>query len=384
RVINGTGVLIHTNLGRSPLGAKAVEKVAEIAGGYSNLEFDLNTGERGRRGAFLERCLALQCGAEAATAVNNCAAALVLMLRELAPASRPEVVISRGELIEIGGGFRIPEILESSGACLKEVGTTNRTKIEDFAKAIGSATGILMKVHRSNFYQEGFVEEPSLEDLVSLGREHRIPVVLDLGSGALVSTEELAAIPHEEMITEALRAGVDLVCISGDKLLGGPQAGVIAGREDLIRRLKKNPLFRALRCDKMIFAALEESVMTYLEASEKPDLRLLKMLGESCDALKERAVAIVEQLATLKVECGEGVSRCGGGTMPKAEIPSITLDIRLKSIGLSVAAKQLRMRKTPVVAYVSDDCLKIDLRTVSPEQDGEVVEALKDLLGESG
>lgn len=379
-VINGTGVLLHTNLGRSPLGRAALDSVVEVAGGYSNLEFDLSEGERGKRGAFLERCLALSCGGEAATVVNNCAAALILILRHLASPNHPEVLISRGELIEIGGGFRIPEIMESSGASLHEVGTTNRTKISDYEKAIGPETGMLLKVHRSNFYQEGFVEEPKLEELVALGREREMPVVLDLGSGALVNTETVADIPHEMTIVEALKAGVDLVCISGDKLLGGPQAGIIAGKREYVNALKRNPLFRALRCDKMVFAALEESAVAYLETPENPSVVLLDLLRENLDTLRSRAEVIVSEFDESAVRIGEGKSRCGGGTMPKAEIPSIAIELKPKGLGPAEAARRLRTGAIAVVPYIAGDVLKIDLRTVLPTQDKDLGKALAELL----
>lgn len=379
-VINGTGVVLHTNLGRSPLSEAAVQRVVEVAGGYSNLEFDLAAGERGRRGAFLEAALAEVCGAEAATVVNNCAAALILILRHLARPPHAEVIISRGELIEIGGGFRIPEILETSGARLREVGTTNRTRPSDFKAAIGAETGLLMKVHRSNFYQEGFVEEPSLADLVGLGQEHEIPVVFDLGSGAVDNTEEYAALPHEPTVAEALAEGADLVCVSGDKLLGGPQAGIIAGRSELIADLKRNPLFRALRCDKMVFAALQETILAYLKNPAAPAVPPAELLAIPSSALEARAAVMVEKLDSDQVRVGTGTSRCGGGTMPKAAVPSVTLEIKPAHLSVDQAARHLRLGESPVVAFVSEGILKIDLRTVLPRQDAMLIGALQDLL----
>src|SRR6185503_4236078 len=245
-VINGTGVLVHTNLGRSPLGPAVVETLRAIAANYNNLEFDLTGGERGSRAAYLEHNLALLCGAEAATVVNNCAAALVLTLRHFTAGERKEVVISRGELVQIGGGFRIPDILEASGARLREVGTTNKTALNDYARGIGKQTALILKVHRSNFFMGGFVESPSTEEIAALARRKRLPFVEDLGSGAVIATEKLAAIEHEPTPAEVLKRGVDLVCFSGDKLLGGPQAGIIAGRARLIAVLKREPFFRAL------------------------------------------------------------------------------------------------------------------------------------------
>ncbi|MEN8715440.1 MAG: L-seryl-tRNA(Sec) selenium transferase, partial [Verrucomicrobiales bacterium] len=258
-VINATGICIHTNLGRSPLAPQVVEAIAGVGRNYNNIELNLDSGERGKRGGYLETCVATLIDAEAATVTNNCAAALILMLKHLANGEKNEVVISRGELVEIGGGFRVPEIMEASGAKLVEVGATNKTTLSDYENAIGPKTGMLLKVHRSNFWMGGFTEEPSTEDLVDLGKKHGLAVVEDLGSGAMVRTEDLAPIPHEPSATEVLRRGVDLVCVSGDKLFGGPQAGIIAGRADLVAGIKKEPFFRALRCDKMILTGLQET-----------------------------------------------------------------------------------------------------------------------------
>lgn len=387
-VINGTGVLIHTNLGRSPLGKAAVEALRAVGLGYSNLELDLDSGNRGRRGGYVERALALLCRSAAATVVNNCASALILTLKHLANGERREVIISRGELVEIGGGFRVPEIMETSGAVLREVGTTNKTSLRDYEQAIGPQTAILLKVHRSNFYMEGFVEEPPTEELVALGQTHQIPVVEDLGSGAMVATDSLAAIPHEPTAAEILARGVDLVCISGDKLLGGPQAGIIAGRADLIEGIKNEPLFRALRCDKLILTALQETVDEYLRQGTgelpSPSLPLTNMLRLKADEdLLPRAKQLVEQLKLkgLNLSIGRSVSRCGGGTMPKAEIPSVTLDLRMEGLRVDEMTRRLREGNPPVIGYAADDCLRIDLRTVFPEQDEILAECLLEALG---
>jgi L-seryl-tRNA(Ser) seleniumtransferase len=382
-VINGTGVIIHTNLGRSPLSKATADAIRDSAMSYSNIELDLDTGERGKRGAYLERCLALLCKAEAATVVNNCAAALVIILKHLANGERNEVIISRGELVEIGGGFRIPEILEVSGATLREVGATNKTSIDDYAKAVGPRTGMILKVHQSNFYQEGFVGSPSTEELVSLGKEHGIPVVEDLGSGAMLPTESLAPIPHEPTAVEVLTRGVDLVCVSGDKLLGGTQAGIIAGRADLVAGLKKEPFFRAMRCDKTILAGLQEVVTAYLgrNGDETPDLPLTEMLTARVDQdLRPRAEQILAQVNHPAVSIGESIARCGGGTMPKAEIPSLALDIRPENISLKKLASRLREGHPPIMGYTTDDCLRIDLRTVFPHQDEALVKNILAIL----
>jgi L-seryl-tRNA(Ser) seleniumtransferase len=384
-VINGTGVCIHTNLGRSPLQNKAVQAMAGVGRYYNNLELDLETGERGKRGGFLEICLAKLCDSEAATVTNNCAAALILILKHLANGERNEVIISRGELVEIGGGFRVPEIMEVSGAKLIEVGATNKTSLEDYREAITPSTGMLLKVHRSNFYMEGFVGEPATEELVALGREHGIPVVEDLGSGAMILTESLAPIAHEPTAAEILKRGVDLVCVSGDKLFGGPQAGIIAGRKNLIDGIKKEPLFRALRCDKLILTGMQETVLEYLKSSDqKPDLPLMVMLSASVEEdLRPRAEAILSQLAkldSLKSGMINSIARCGGGTMPKAEIPSLALELKSENFSVTKMAHLLRMRPLPVLGYVADDSYRVDLRTVFPEQDAILVENILAIL----
>lgn len=382
-VINGTGVCIHTNLGRSPLAPAVVEAVSRVGRLYNNLEFDLESGERGKRGGFLERCLALLCEAPAATISNNCAAALILILKHLANGERNEVIISRGELVEIGGGFRVPEIMAVSGAKLVEVGATNKTSLEDYRRAINPRTGMILKVHRSNFYIEGFIGEPATEELVALGAEHGLPVVEDLGSGAMVATDRLAPIPHEPTAAEVLKRGVDLVCVSGDKLCGGPQAGIIAGRADLVAGIKKEPFFRALRCDKLILTAMQETALAYLEADAggaRPDLPLLAMLAASVeDDLRPRGEALVARLGSSDAFAAglvATIARCGGGTMPKAEIPSLALEIRPAKMKVPRLAGRLRRLPLPVIGYVEGDAFRLDLRTVFPEQDEALAAAL--------
>lgn len=383
-VINGTGVIIHTNLGRSPLSEATADALRDVAMNYNNIEMNLDSGDRGKRGGYLERCLALVCEAEAATVVNNCASALILILKHLANGERNEVVISRGELVEIGGGFRVPEIMETSGAKLREVGATNKTSLADYENAAGPMTGMFLKVHRSNFWMDGFVDEPTTEELVELGKNLDLPVVEDLGSGAMVQTDTLAPIPHEPTAAEVLKRGVDLVCVSGDKLFGGPQAGIIAGRADLVAGLKKEPFFRALRCDKLILTGLQEVASEYLRrtAEETPQLPLVRMLSESAEEqLRPRAEAIVAPLRDhIDASVGEGTARCGGGTMPKAEIPSITIDIRPTSMSLEKLARRLRTSEPSVIGYKADDCFRIDLRTVFPTQDAILTEILLDIF----
>jgi L-seryl-tRNA(Ser) seleniumtransferase len=387
-VINATGILAHTNLGRAPLGSDAVSTLLAIARGYSNLELDLESGDRGRRGAYLETALAHLCQAEAATVVNNCAAALVLILRHFAKPPRLEVVISRGELIQIGGGFRIPDILESSGARLREVGTTNRTTIDDYARALGPQTALVLKVHRSNFHMEGFVESPTTQELATLTREHGVPFVEDLGSGALVDIARLAAVDSEPRPQESLEKGADLVCFSGDKLLGGPQAGLIVGRQPLIEALRRDPFFRALRCDKLVFAALQSTLESYLRTGDRPDPRsapevpMLALLREPVSNLEPRALALVKQLAGLPVDArtGTGNAQIGGGVCPRSSIPSVTVRLRPERCSVDELARRLRTATPPILGFIADGCLQLDLRTVFPDQDPQLLATLHHAL----
>ncbi len=377
-IINGTGIVIHTNFGRAPLPHAAISALKEIGSAYSNLEYDLGAGGRGRRSSYVEGVLALLCEAEAATVVNNCAAALVLIVRRFT-GTKTDVVISRGELVQIGGGFRIGEIIEATGAKLREVGATNKTTINDYARAIGPNTAMILKVHRSNFFMSGFVESPSLEEISTLAHKKRIPFVEDLGSGAVVSMEQFGIADHEPTPAESLKSGVDLVCFSGDKLLGGPQAGIIAGKKRLIAALKREPLFRALRCDKLSLAALQATVDLHLNQRtlEIPTLALLRI---SEDELCTRAAAICDELSRrcsgLQIASGRGSAKTGGGTLPKSNLPSVTIDILPKNSSLADFAATLRERNPPVIGYISGDRFKLDLRTIFPHQDGLVVEAI--------
>jgi L-seryl-tRNA(Ser) seleniumtransferase len=390
-VINGTGIVIHTNLGRAPLASEAIRALNEIASGYSNVEYDLATGERGRRGSYIENALALLCGAEAVTVVNNCAAALVLIVHHFTTndaGARPqpargggaasEVVISRGELVQIGGGFRIAEIIEATGAKLREVGATNKTTLDDYARAIGSNTAIILKVHRSNFFMSGFVESPSSEEVSALARKKRIPFVEDLGSGAIVATEQFGIVGHEPTPAEVLKSGVDLVCFSGDKLFGGPQAGIIAGKKRFIGAFKRKALFRALRCDKLCFAALQATVDLHLGQTNAgiPTLALLKA---SEDELRTRAVAVCSALRKLPLEIaiGGGKAKAGGGTLPKSNLSSVTIDIIPKNSSLADFAATLRASNPPVIGYIAEGRFKLDLRTIFPQQDGLVAEVIR-------
>jgi L-seryl-tRNA(Ser) seleniumtransferase len=389
-VINGTGIVVHTNLGRSPLPQGAGEVLRNIASAYNNIELDLDTGDRGHRGAYLERALTVLCQAEAATIVNNCAAALVLIVRHFIQgkldrfkrsslqAARPEVVISRGELVQIGGGFRIGEILQASGAKLREVGATNKTTLADYARAMGKQTALILKVHRSNFFMSGFVESPSTADLATLARKRRVPFVADLGSGAMSATEQIGLHHHEPTPAEALKDGADLVCFSGDKLFGGPQAGIIVGRKRLIAALKSEPLFRALRCDKLVFAALQTTVDLHLNQvmSEIPALALLQIPK---DELRARAAAMVTRLQGLpvKITIGSATSKIGGGTLPRSILPSITLDFLPEDGSVQDFARALRRSVPPIIGYVGDGRFRLDLRTIFSHQDDLVIDAIR-------
>jgi L-seryl-tRNA(Ser) seleniumtransferase len=384
-VINATGVIVHTNFGRSPLAAGAVEAAGAVAAGYSNLEFDLASGERGGRAAYVEEALAVLCGAEAATVVNNCAAALVLALRHFARTpARNEVLISRGELVQIGGGFRVPEILEASGAVLREVGTTNRTTIEDYRRACDPGrTAIVLRVHRSNFYMGGFVESAPREAVAALAREHGVPLVEDIGSGAVFDTSSLGGGEREPTPAEAIAGGADLVTFSGDKLLGGPQAGVIAGAARHVAALKKDPLFRALRCDKLVLTVLQATVDLLL--SEDVDaIPVRRMMGLSFDELRKRAERMAGELEGLPLVAtvGVGEARVGGGSLPRTTIESVAIDLRpTGNQTVDRLAEALRLGEPPVIGRVAEGAVKLDLRTVFPWQDDQLVSAIRSAAG---
>ena len=361
RVLNATGVIVHTNLGRAPLAGPALERVREIGRGYSNLEYDLSVGGRGSRQDHVAALLRRLTGAEAALVVNNNAAAVLLALAALAEGR--EVVVSRGELIEIGDGFRIPDVLRRSGATLVEVGTTNRTRAADYERAVGPETGLLLRVHQSNFRVVGFAERPRVEELVAVGRRHEVPVVEDAGSGVL------EPVGDEAPARESVAAGADLVCFSGDKLLGGPQAGIVVGRAELVERLRRHPLQRALRADKLTLAALEGTLGLYLEPgralSEVPVLRMLVEPPASVRARAERLAGLVDGLVE------ETVARVGGGALPLAELVSYACSLEEELAG------PLRAGDPPVVGVVRDGALLLDCRTLG---DGEVEEAARAVL----
>ena len=380
-VINATGVLVHTNLGRAPLADGSIRALTSIGANYSTLEYSLTDGTRGGRAQYLEHALAILCGAEAATAVNNNAAALVLILEHFCREESAEVIISRGELLQIGGGFRIPDILETRGARLREVGTTNQTTTNDYARAISRHTALILKVHRSNFFMDGFVESPPAEELAALARRKRVPFVEDLGSGAVVQTQMVDGVEHEPTPAEVVKRGVDLVCFSGDKLLGGPQAGIIAGRKRMIDALKREPLFRALRCDKLILSALEYTVDAYLRGDTR--IPVLEMMRTSNDELRSRAERMAAALGggQLRVRIGAGRAQIGGGTLPRSVLPSVTIEVSHPAVGAQVIAARLREQAEPVIAYVGRGTVKLDLRTIFPHQDASVIRALIAVAG---
>src|SRR3954471_14184941 len=379
-VINATGVVLHTNLGRAPMAAAALERIGRIAGGYTNLEFEVTSGERGKRDVHADRLFAklLSQDSEVSTVVvNNCAAAVLLALNSLGEGG--EVIVSRGELVEIGGGFRVPEVMGKAGAVLREVGTTNRTRVEDYERAITDKTRILLRVHRSNFEMVGFTEQPSLDELVALGRKHKIPVVEDLGNGALFDLRSIG-VTGESGVAESLRAGVDVVAYSGDKLLGGPQAGMLSGKPEAIARIRSNPLFRALRVDKLTYAALESTLMAYIKQDHNaiPTLRMLRLPAEEIRTRAQVIRARVEsgKTAALKMEIITGESVIGGGTAPSATLPTALLAVTHQSMNADSLAARLRAVEPPIVARIEEGRVLLDLRTVFPEQDAAIAQAL--------
>jgi L-seryl-tRNA(Ser) seleniumtransferase len=378
-VINASGVILHTNLGRAPLIPAAIEQLRLTATQYSNLEYDLSAGARGKRDVHLARLIERLTGAEAAIVVNNCAAAVLLTLAALARGG--EVIVSRGELIEIGDGFRIPEIMEQSGAILREVGTTNRTRIADYENAVNERTRLLLRVHPSNFTVTGFTEKPEVAELIALGARRRLPVIEDLGSGCLVDLSALGI--HEPTARESIQAGFSIVLFSGDKLLGGPQAGIIVGKKDLVTQVRRHPLFRALRVDKLIIAAMEATLRAYLRASwnEIPSQRMIRAYVED---ISRRAAALASSVQSridatgARIELVDGQSLVGGGSTPAQSLPTKLL--RLVNSRYSAAELESRLRKGPagisVIARIEDDCLLLDLRTVFPEQEAPLAESI--------
>jgi L-seryl-tRNA(Ser) seleniumtransferase len=383
RVVNATGVVVHTNLGRAPLSKEAADQVAAIASSYSNLEYDLEKGERGHREAHAEGRLKSMLRAEGSVVVNNNAAAVLLAVNTFA--EDREVLVSRGELVEIGGSFRIPEILRKGGARLREVGTTNRTRVSDFANAITDKTGLILRVHPSNFRIVGFTESAPLESLTALGRERSIAVVEDLGSGLLEGMS--APLNMEATIAHSLAAGVDVVTASGDKLLGGPQAGLLVGRKAAIDALRRNPLYRALRVDKMTIAALD-SVLAVHEAGRREALPVPRMLAMSLASIQARAEELRDRLRARDCDAGFEVlavsSAVGGGAAPDIALPSMALAVRPRAVSSQALARRLREAPIPIIARIEDDTLLFDLRTFLDGDDDLVVQSLVDILKTEG
>ena len=366
-VVNATGIVLHTNLGRAPLAASALDSVARLGGGYVALETDLDTGERGARIVELRRLITALMGAEDALVVNNNAAAVLLILVALAHGK--EAVVSRGELVQIGGGFRVPEIMTQSGVTLREVGTTNQTYAKDYERAINDKTALLLKVHPSNFTQRGFIHEASTAELAAVARQRGLPLVYDLGSGALLDTAAYG-IHHEPTVQESLESGADIVCFSGDKLLGGPQAGIIAGKKQFVAPLLKHPFLRVVRLDKLSAVALEATLKHYLNKDAPAQVPVWRMMGLSVEELSPRAESLVEQLtaAGLAAELKDGRSLIGGGSLPEESLP--TRLVALKPGGkLENFSRRLRLGNPPLITRIEEGCVLLDLRTVLLSQD---------------
>ena len=382
-VINATGVIIHTNLGRAPLARAALDAAVTVAQDYANLEYDLDAGARGQRHVHAERLLCELTGAEAALVANNNAAATLLVLAALA-AGR-EVIVSRGELVEIGGGFRVPDVMAQSGASLREVGTTNRTRARDYAAAIGERTGLVLRVHPSNFRIEGFTERASLEELAGLGRRFEVPVFEDLGSGwlGLPDVPVPPALRDEPSAAASRRAGADLVAFSGDKLLGGPQAGLVVGRRELVERVRRHPLMRAVRADKLTYAALEATLALWAQPSRRTEIPVYRMLTMEIEDIERRARALAERLSALdgvEAVIVDGASTTGGGSAPESALP--TRLVQVSHAGLSAAELDRRLRSgdPPVVARIVADRLALDPRTVAIDQDELLASAVEAAL----
>ncbi|GAB4546537.1 MAG: L-seryl-tRNA(Sec) selenium transferase [Thermodesulfovibrionia bacterium] len=366
-VINATGVIVHTNLGRSILSDEAIKNIIDVSSSYSNLEYDLKDGKRGERYSHLRETLIELSGAEDGIVVNNNASAVLLCLNTLA--KDREVIVSRGELVEIGGSFRIPEVMRASGAILREVGTTNKTHLRDYRDALCGNSALLLKVHQSNYRIIGFTEEVTINELVNLSREFKIPLMVDLGSGCMIDLKRYG-IHGEPTVQDTIKAGADLVCFSGDKLLGGPQAGIILGKEWMLKKIKKNPLLRALRVDKMTIAALEATLMQYLDEERViKEIPTIRMLTESPDVIKKRARRLYNLLKKhvpkyADIEIISETSRAGGGALPEIDLPTYAVSIRPLNISVNMLETRLRHGKPPVISRVKGEALLLDMRTV--------------------
>jgi L-seryl-tRNA(Ser) seleniumtransferase len=377
-VINATGVVLHTNLGRAPLSREAAARVADVAAGYTNLEYDLEAGGRGARDSHAERLLCALTGAEAAVVVNNNAAATLLMLAALA-AGR-DVIVSRGELVEIGGGFRVPDVMAQSGARLREVGTTNRTRASDYAAAIDDRTALILRVHPSNFQIEGYTARPTLEELVSIGQRYGVPVVEDLGSGYLGSRAGAPDVPQEPDVQASINGGTNVVSFSGDKLLGGPQAGILAGRREALAVIRRHPLMRALRVDKLTYAALEATLIDYA-AGRGADIPVTRMIGLPVEAIAARAAVLADRLrsAGFRAELIDGFSTIGGGSAPGSKLPTRLVAIERPGSSAASLLAALRRLSPPIIARIDTDRVVLDLRTVFDDQDAVLTDLVATL-----
>ena len=379
-VINATGVILHTNLGRAPLPDHAIARIVAVARGYSTLEYDIERGGRGRRDVHAESLLCRLTGAEAAVVVNNNAAATMIVLAAIA-AGR-EVIVSRGELVEIGGGFRVPDVMAQSGAMLREVGTTNKTRAADYAAAVGERTALILRVHPSNFTIEGFTARPTLREIVDVGRRLQIPVAEDLGSGYLCRAGRTSSATGlaEPAVEDSVAAGVDVCCFSGDKLLGGPQAGIIVGRAPIVDRIRRHPLMRALRVDKMTYAALEGTLVEYLAGRAATAIPIRRMVTMPLEQIRARADHLASALGALpgwRTAVVTGASAIGGGSAPEVDLPTALVALERTGLGVSALEGRLRGLTPPVIARIERDRVLLDLRTVFPDQDEQLLELLR-------
>ena len=382
KVINATGIILHTNLGRAPLGKVHQDAIMQAMCHYSNLEYDLENGKRGKRWTHYAELISKIAGTEGAIAVNNNAASLTLIFGALSKGK--EVIVSRGEAIEIGGKFRIPEVIEQSGAVLHEIGTTNKTRISDYEEAINENTGALLKVHTSNYKVVGFTEEATLEQLVELGEKYDLPVIMDLGSGVLVDLEKYG-LAHEPTVQEQVKKGADLVCFSGDKLLGGPQSGIIVGKKKYIQKLEHYPLMRAIRLDKCAIAALSATFREYMDEERAvKNIPVLHMIARPLSELKNQAEVLAEQLLECvhkaKIQVEESISMVGGGSLPGETLTSYAVTIQPEKMSLEELREKLRHASVPVIAHIKDDKVWLDMRTVSSEEAGCLSKEIKEVF----
>lgn len=383
RVINATGIILHTGLGRAPLCSAARENLQQIAEGYCSLELDLESGERGDRTSHVEELLCRLSGAEAACVVNNNAAAVLLTLNTLA--FEKEVIISRGQLIEIGGSFRMPDVMQKSGAKMVEVGTTNKTHLRDYEQAITAATGLICVVHPSNYRVKGFTKEVGLAEIVEIGRKHQVPVFQDLGGGIFVDFRKYH-LPYEPVIRESVETGADVISFSGDKVLGGPQSGLMVGKRKYIEAIKQNPLMRALRCDKLVYAALEPTLRLYFqEASLKTSNEVLRMLLETEEKIERRARAFLKKISKeakriSQIDLEPATVQIGSGALPLEEIPSWALTLQSAKVSTVELARRFRLAPTPIIGYIRGDKLYFDVRTIRPDEEQLFIEMIEQVL----